>query len=127
MMGDKYNDPFAPFDLIATFFERLAEHNTAQTENSNVMVAEIRRFRVWEQILYVFFGRYYFERADPVGAAEADCRYLQSCYLRQPEGAQGAELVGRIYSGIIGSIKACQASGNPSRDGGAGETTERVM
>lgn len=102
-------------------FSAMAETNaeTAKlfAETSEIFANELRRFRAWEALLYLFFARYYFGKDDPVGLATKDREYLAGQRRELAQDEEGAKDIERIYEVLFKLIDAAQRHPEgPERD-----------
>lgn len=78
------------------------------TELLGKMTEELTRFRAWEAVLYLFFGRYYFGKADPVGAATHDRDFLAGQRREIAQDEPGAKDIEHLYDVLFTLIRAAQ-------------------
>lgn len=74
--------------------------------NSEVFIKELRRFRACEALLYLFFARYYIEKADPIAAATFDRDFLAGQHRKYAQDEAGAQDIEHLYDPIFTYINA---------------------
>lgn len=73
---------------------------------SDVFSRELRRFRAFEALLYLFFARYYVDKGDPIGAATWDRDFLADQRRKYAQDEDGAQDIIKLYDPIFTYIKA---------------------
>lgn len=77
-------------------------------ETSQIFANELGRFRAWESVLYLFFARYYFGKADPISAATYDRDFLAGLRRESAGDEVGAQDIEQLYGVLFTMVKAAQ-------------------
>jgi hypothetical protein len=92
----------------AAFLDMLARSAEMTAELSEKTTEELMQLRAWQAILYLFFTRYYLDKADAKGSAIADRDLLAGWYRELANDEDGARRIDAIYETLLTTIETCQ-------------------